>query len=107
MTIKDRLGERAVQWLINRKLRALGRMTTLSIDSKARIIQLKLDLKGDPAPVEVTLRDYRVVEENEATFLEFRAVETSREWMNVLLEQYVTQRRLEIPAKARLLKLVL
>ena len=107
MSLKNRVAERAAQWVINRELHSLGRMTTLSLDSKARTIQLKLELKGEPVPVEILLRDYRVVEAGGTTFLEFGAVETSREWMNVLLQEHLPQPRFEITRWARLLKLLL
>lgn len=107
MSLKDRVTERATQWMINREFKSLGRMTTLSIDSKSSTINLKLDLKGEPTPVEITVRDYTVVEENGRVFLEFTTVDVSREWINALLQQCFPRPRVEITKWSTLIKLLL
>lgn len=106
-SFKERVTEKAAQWLINRKWKALGRMTTLSIDSPSRTIHLKLDLKGEPAPVEIAVRDYRILDEDGRVYLEFSEVETSREWINVLLRQYLARPRIEITRWAAFVKLLM
>ena len=97
----------AVRRCLNIKFKKIGHMTTLSIDSKNRIINLKLDLNGEPAPVEVNIRGYALREETGTAFLELGIIETSREWITALLEQHFKLRRLEVTGWEKLIQVLL
>ncbi len=96
-----------VRRCLNLRFNGIGRMTTVSVDAKNRTITLQLDLKGEAAPVEVSVRGYTLREEKGAAFLELGFVETTREWINALLDQHFKQRCLEITGWEKLVKFLL
>ncbi|PYM10624.1 MAG: hypothetical protein DME18_15860 [Verrucomicrobia bacterium] len=97
----------AVRRCLNLKFKRIGRMTAVSVDSKNKTISLRLDLKGEPAPVEVNIRGYMLQVENGAAFLELGFVRTTREWIDTLLEHHFKQRRLEVTGWEYLVKALL
>jgi CheY-like chemotaxis protein len=96
-----------VRRCLNIQFKGIGRIVTLSIDSRRKSINLKLDLKGEPAPIEFNIREYRLREENGAAFLELGIVETSREWINALLKHHSKRPRLEVTGWEEVIKALL
>lgn len=76
-------------------------MTNLQIDSKNKTITCELDLKGEPAPLKINCLNYQLVKEEGETFFEITKVDTSREWINVLCDEYLKHRRFKLPPLAR------
>jgi len=97
----------AVRRCLNLKFRIIGRVTTISVDSQNRTINLQLDLRGESAPVEVKVHGYTLREEKGAAFLELGFVETSRKWVNALLERHFPRRRVEVTGWEKLIKALL
>jgi len=67
-------------------------------------------LKGEVEPLKVELKDYTIVEKDGQELFEFTEVETSREWINILIETFVKDKsnKIEIPQEyAKLIKMVL
>jgi len=96
-----------VRRCLNIKFKIIGRMTSISIDSQNRTINLQLDLNGESAPVEVNVRGYTLREEKGAAFLQLGFVETSRKWINAMFERHFPQRRLEVTGWEKLIKALL
>ncbi len=84
-------------------------MLTLDIDSQGKNVRLSLLLKGESAPIDVVLQNYVLETENGAAYIRFESVQTSREWINVVLAELIQARRIALPSglPAGLLKLVL
>jgi hypothetical protein len=78
-------------------------MTKLEIDSKSKTIHVQLKLKGESEPITITVGRYEVVDENGTTFLEVKEIAASREWMDVVLRDYVPGRKFEVPHALTLL----
>ena len=72
-------------------------MTSLQIDSNNKTIRIELELKGESAPITVNVGRYELSEEGGKTYLRLDGLRTSREWINVLLDEYLKDRRLEVP----------
>ena len=68
-------------------------MTHIQIDSTTNHIFLELELKGETAPLRVEIKSYRLGSDSGDTFIEIGAVETSREWINALLDDYCKETR--------------
>ena len=100
--IKDQATGPLAGLFFNVLLKPYGTMTNLQIDSKNKTITCELDLKGESTPLKINCLSYRLVEEGEATFFEITRVETSREWINVLCDEYLKQRRFKLPPLAKL-----
>jgi len=103
---KDWMLQEAAKIWINNEYRRFGTMTKLEIDSQKRTIHVELDLKGETAPIKVDVGRYTLVEENGKTYLEMAEVSTSREWINLLLEEFVKQPRFAVP-QGRIVKALL
>jgi hypothetical protein len=100
--IKDRAIGPMAGLYFNVLLKQYGIMTNLQIDSKNKTITCELDLKGEPTPLKINCLNYQLVEEGGATFFEITKVDTSREWINVLCDEYLKHRRFKLPPLARL-----
>jgi hypothetical protein len=71
-------------------LKKYGKMTKLQIDREHKTISAELDLKGDQAPVLITLSKYRLIQETgDNPQFEPGTIEVSREWLNALLKTLV------------------
>jgi len=98
----------AARVAINAKLRGIGEMTELSIDTKTKRIRLKLELIGEHTPIEIDVTRYRLrSNDEEGARLTIEAVVASRPWLDAALQEFVVGETFPIPAKAAsLLKLL-
>jgi hypothetical protein len=85
---------------INAKLRSIGEMTELSIDTKNKRIRIRLELLGETEPIDVDVSRYSVKEIDEKTYIIIEEVTSSRQWLAVALREFVVGQDLAIPAKA-------
>ncbi len=88
-------------WL-QQKLKRFGSMTSLHIDSKLKTIRLELELKGEPSPITVEVENYELLERNDEAFLRINKISTSREWMTVLLREFIPNQQFRIPKALRI-----
>jgi hypothetical protein len=85
-----------------------GKIMDIRLDSIERRIEIEVLLKGEPAPVDIRLEDYRIVSEGQRHFISCREILISREWMRILAEDLIRDRTFEIPSKyARLLDAII
>ncbi|MDI1312852.1 hypothetical protein [Prosthecobacter sp.] len=94
--VKDAALQQLAKWFANRyHLKPLGRITNLRLDSMAQEISVSLDLHGEEASVELTMR-YRVIS---STMLEISEVKSSRQWIAELINHVIPaeQKCLEVP----------
>ena len=70
-------------------LEKLGKVTRVDLDRDERRVFLDLDLHGEEAPVKLTI-SYRTVN---ATEIEIEHIETSREWMTVIMNDMIPKSR--------------
>jgi hypothetical protein len=85
---------------INTKLRSIGEMTELSIDTKNKQVRVRLELLGEPEPIELQILRYSLKEKGETTYITIEEVISSREWLTAALREFVVGQDLAIPAKA-------
>jgi hypothetical protein len=98
----------AARVAINAKLRGIGEMTELAIDTKNKRIRLRLELIGEHQPIEIDVTRYRL-RSNDASGarLTIEAATASRPWLDAALQEFVVGETFPIPAKAEaLLKLL-
>ena len=72
-------------------------MTTLQIDSANKKATLDLELKGETQPLRVTIDRYELTTQEDKTFLEIKELATSREWINVLVGEFLKGKKFEVP----------
>lgn len=88
---------------VNTKLRGIGEMTELSIDTKKRTVRVKLELLGEPTPVEVEVAKYTLKSKGGTSELTIEEATASREWLTVALREFVVGQPFAVPAKAAVL----
>ena len=85
---------------INTKLRSIGQMTELLIDTKNKRVRARVDLLGENEPIELEILRYSVKEKGETTYITVEEATSSREWLTAALREFVVGQDLPIPAKA-------
>jgi len=74
----------------NGLLKKYGKMTKLVIDKENKTIHADLDLKGETEKIQITLKNYRFIQdEGKNPLFDLGAIEASREWLNALLKTLV------------------
>jgi hypothetical protein len=85
---------------INTKLRSIGEMTELYIDTKNKRVRVRLELLGEKEPVDIEILRYSLKGKGDATHITIEEATSSREWLTVALREFVVGQDLAIPAKA-------
>ena len=85
---------------INAKLRSIGEMTELSIDTKTKRVRVRLELLGEREPIDVEILRYSLKEKGDTTYIVIEEVTSSREWLTVALHEFIVGQDLAIPARA-------
>ena len=75
-------------------------MTELSIDTKKKLIRVRLELLGENEPIDVEILRYSLKEKGETTCITIEEVTSSREWLTVALREFVVGQDVPVPAKA-------
>ena len=92
---------------INSRLRGIGEVTELAIDTRNKTIRARLELLGENEPLDIHVTEYRLHTGNRGPRITIERARASREWLNTALQQFVIGRSFPIPAKAEpLLKLL-
>ncbi len=85
---------------INTKLRSIGQMTELLIDTKTKRVRVRLELLGEKEPIEVEILRYSLKEKGETTYITIEEATSSREWLTAALREFAVGLDFPIPPKA-------
>lgn len=85
---------------VNTRLRGIGQMTELSIDTKKRRVLVRLELIGEPEPIEIEIVRYNLKTKENVTKLTIEEATASRPWIAAALQEFVVGENLAIPQKA-------
>jgi len=97
--LKDKAISKGLSLAINLKIKEYGEMLSLNLDSKNKTIDFEVMLKGEKEPLKVFVKNYEISEENGKYFLYAKDIETSREWINIVAENYLKGEKIELPEK--------
>ena len=75
-------------------------MTELSIDTKKKLVRVRLELLGENEPIDVEILRYSLKEKGDTTCITSEEATSSREWLTVALREFVVGQDLALPAKA-------
>lgn len=102
---KDLVAAGAVRIWFNQTQQKYGTMTRIEIDSGRKRVDVELDLAGEPQPIRVSLIDYQLLPDGDSLRMSVGRVETSREWINVLLDEHfnASGKTFKVPAALRIL----
>lgn len=85
--------------LLEDRVARYGLLRDLRWDSLEKTAALEVLLKGESTPATLWIEKYELVAEEDRTYLIVREAKASREWVELLLSDFLVGKRLEIPAK--------
>jgi hypothetical protein len=95
--LKDRTVSVAARQLLATRLAPYGEMLNFQLDSHNKTLTLEMLLKGERDPVRVTLSGYEILEGTPPR-LRFSGATASREWVEVLANQFIVGHPIDLPA---------
>ena len=96
--MKDAALRSVARQYINSKIIAeYGVMTKLEIDRTRKTIHAELELKGEAQPILIDVTGYELITGPEKTFIKLSEAKISREWVNLLFQQFARDKQFEIP----------
>jgi hypothetical protein len=95
-TLKDLALQAGAKHYANQHIQKYGQITNLQIDSATRTIHFEILLKGEATPLTGSAK-YQPKFDGEKKLLEFTEIQTSREWINLLIQDFVKTRAVELP----------
>ncbi|WP_292658139.1 hypothetical protein [Nitratifractor sp.] len=106
--LKDKTLSRGLALALDKRIRQYGRILDLQLDSRNKRLELEILLKGEVEPLRVRIENYEVREEAGHWYLLAKELKSSREWIDILAREYLSQRPIEIPERyAKMLRMVI
>ena len=106
--LKDKTLAQGLALALNKRIEKYGRILDLRLDSRNKRLELELLLNGEAEPLQVRIENYEIREEAGCWYLRAKELKASREWIDTLAREYLSERPLEIPEHyARMLKMVI
>lgn len=96
---KDLALSATVKKIINMKIKKFGEVSFLALDSQNKTMELEVLLKGEQELLKAKVHKYSIENREEQYYLVIHNVETSREWLNLVLEEYLHNEEFELPEK--------
>ena len=97
---KDAAVAFTARFAINTKLRSIGEMTELYIDTKNKRVRVRLELLGEKEPIDIEILRYSLKGKGDVTHITIEEATSSREWLTVALRDFVVGHHFAIPDKA-------
>jgi len=97
-----------ISTFINFKIQRIGHMLNIKIDPDSKSIKLSILLLGEDKPLDIDIKSYELIEEDNKSFIKINEVETSKTWLNILIFEFVENNKIEISNKiSKLLKIII
>ena len=90
----------AAQSVVNARLRGIGEVRDLVIDTDHRSAHCRLHLVGETAVIDVEVAGYTLATTNHRTTFTIADATTSREWLTAIVKQLVVGRAFRVPDAA-------
>ncbi len=112
MSFFDRLKGQAVsiaaRQFLQSYLAKYGSMLNFSVQPETKSIDAEILLKGESSPIKLTLSGYEIGGTADKPTLRIAKVAASREWLEVVLREFVEGKPIDLPPKAApLMKILL
>jgi hypothetical protein len=99
-SIKDSLASGAAKALLAGRIERYGRLLDLRIRSRAKTLSAVIQLAGETEEVRIEVGRYQVTGESGNFVLVIEEVTASREWLQLLLEDFLVGKPLPVPGVA-------
>jgi hypothetical protein len=86
-------------WL-NTRLRGIGEITKLSIDTKRQTVRAEFKLSGDAEPMEIYVRKYALRGKGDRAMVTIIDATASRRWVAAVLRKFVVGQTFPVPPQA-------
>ena len=98
---KDRLISARIKQELNIQLARYGQVLDVKLNTREQSVELSMALKGESDPITVKIGKYSLTKENDQLWLavDSQAIEASREWVALLLQDQARRQKLPIPQK--------
>jgi hypothetical protein len=98
---KDRLISARIKQELNIQLARYGQVLDVKLNTREQSVELSMALKGESEPITVKIGKYSLTKENDQLWLavDSQAIEASREWVALLLQDQARRQKLPIPQK--------
>src|SRR4030042_1450133 len=96
--IKDKATSVLIEKLAGNFISDYGNLEDINIDLINKNICLSLTLKGEKESIKIEIKGYEVIKSRNNNSIQLHNIMTSREWINVALDRFYVDRRVEIPA---------
>ena len=93
----------AARVAINSKLRGIGEMTELAVDTKNRRLRVRLELLGENEPIDIDVTRYELHRGPRGAEITIEGAKTSKQWLNAAIREFVIGKSFPIPPKAEAL----
>ena len=100
--IKDSLASSAAKAVLAGRIERYGRLLDLRIRSREKTIGAVLMLAGESEEVRIDVSRYRVIASGAEHALVIESITTSREWLQLLLEDFLVGKPIPVPSVATL-----
>jgi hypothetical protein len=90
----------AARAAINSKLRGIGEVTDLAIDTKNKSMRVRVELIGESEPIEVNVTEYYLRRSDRGSKITIESATASRQWVDIALQQFVVGKSFPIPPQA-------
>ncbi len=101
-SIKDSLASGAAKALLAGRIERYGRLLDLRIRSREKTLSAVIQLAGESEEVRIEVGRYRVTGASGSFALVIEEVAASREWLQLLLEDFLVGKPLPLPNLATL-----
>ena|SRR5258708_6226446 len=94
---KDASVSLILEKLLETQLARYGRLLELKIDSRQNSASVIVHLKGELEAVQVAVEEYELGQDDKGTFVTVKRARTSREWLTLVLEDFLLNKRFPLP----------
>jgi len=96
---KDVALSATIRKLLNMKIEKFGHVSKLELDSTLKTMFLEVALRGEVELLEIQVEKYSIEEENNKFYLQIHELKTSREWLNIVILEYLENQKIELPSQ--------
>jgi hypothetical protein len=95
--VKDTGAGAAIQRWLAREMADYGELLAFTFNSRERLVQMDLMLKGEREKLTVQVTDYELLQQGDGDYIVVRSARASREWVNAVLRNFVIGKPHRIP----------
>jgi len=94
---KDLALSSAIERIAEKYVSPFGKILSFHLDTTGRSMEITVHLKGETEPVTISVHEYELLKEADASFVFLKNVKSSRQWIEALSEEYLLNRKIRIP----------